>query len=100
MAVVDSRASLVNALLGGRNPAIRASLSEFLSGLSRDEMQCIAEFEGACILEDTTAYRMLAPFFANGWPDAEARAHKTFVILTWLDLRKSRAAATLSFATS
>ena len=105
MAVVASRASLVNALLSGASPANRESLSEFLSGLSCDELQCIAEFQGASILEAGPAqyseYRLLTKFFgaesAGRWPDAAERAHKTFVLLTWLDLRKSAVAPTFLF---
>jgi hypothetical protein len=62
--------------------------------LSRDELACIAEFHGACMLEASegkyvSAYRFLPSFFdlcpSGRWRNADDRAHKTFVVLTWLE---------------
>ncbi len=108
MAVVGTRSSLVAALLGSSAGSNRHSITNFLEGLSCDELRCIAEFHGACIIESELPgngeYRMLAEFFdaafGDRWPDAGERAHKTFIVLAWLDLRKSAAPATISFALS
>jgi hypothetical protein len=112
LAEVASRSSLVGALVSTVDPATRNSLLTFLEGLSRDELQCIAEFQGACIIEaglqpefsGISEYRMLAEFFdasfSERWPDSGERCHKTFVVLAWLDLRKSASPATISFALS
>jgi len=108
LAAVASRSSLVGALLRTGPLANRHSIATFLKGLSRDELQCIAEFQGACIIEaefsGSSEYRMLAEFFdasfGDRWPDGCERAHKTFVVLAWLDLRKSASPATISFALS
>ena len=101
MAVIDSRSSLVGALLRTAPPVNRKSIGNFLEGLSRDEIQCIVEFQGACIIEsafsESRDYRMLAEFF-DSWPDSGERAHKTFIVLAWVDLRKSASQATISFA--
>ena len=93
MAVVASRSALVGALLRTAVPSNRHSLVDFLRGLSRDELECLAEFQGACILESDRAanpYKLLADFFDPGmclrWQNAEDRAHKTFVVLV-RDLR-------------
>jgi len=108
LAVAAARSSLVGALLSTADPANRDSIESFLQGLSRDELQCIAEFQGACIIESEysgyTEYRLLAGFFdpdfCDRWPDPTDRAHKTFVVLAWLDLRKSVSDATISLALS
>jgi hypothetical protein len=108
LAAVASRSSLVGALLRTADPANRNSIVTFLEGLSRDELQCIAEFQGACIIESefsgNSDYRLLAEFFdptiCDRWPDPCERAHKTFVVLAWLDLRKFASPATISFALS
>src|SRR5271168_2169431 len=51
LAVVASRSSLVGALLRTAAPAHRLFVVDFLRGLSRDELECLAEFQGACVLE-------------------------------------------------
>ena len=90
MAVVASRSSLVGALLRAAAPAHRHPVFEFLRGLSRDELECLAEFQGACILEgEHHPYRLMADFFdpaaSDRWNGADDRAHKTFVVWAWLD---------------
>jgi hypothetical protein len=67
---------------------------DFLDGLSKDELECLADFQGACVLEAAysplfNAYRVMAEFFdprvsERGQNPAD-RAHKTFVVLAWLD---------------
>ena len=94
MAPVASRCSLVGALLRKAVPANRHSVLDFLRGLSRDELECLAEFQGACILEadeiSNNPYRLMAEFFdadyGDRWSNACDRAHKTFVVLAYLDL--------------
>ena len=108
LAAVASRSSLVGALVRTADPATRDSAESFLQGLSLDELQCIAEFQGACIIESEfsghSEYRLLVEFFdaafCDRWPYPEQRAHKTFVVLAWLDLRKSVSDATISLALS
>ena len=93
LAVEASRSSLVGALLRTAAPGSRHSVVDFLRGLSRDELECLAEFQGACMLEaqDKAAnpYRLLADFFdpcvSERWLNAEDRAHKTFVVMAWLE---------------
>jgi hypothetical protein len=94
LAVVASRSSLVGALLRAAVPANRPAVLDFLRGLSRDELECLAEFQGACILETQefvafNPYRLLAEFFdpsmSERWHNADDRAHKTFIILAWLE---------------
>jgi hypothetical protein len=94
LAVVASRSSLVGALLRAAVPANRHVVLEFLRGLSRDELGCLAEFQGACALEaqefvPCNPYRLLPEFFdpftSERWRNADDRAHKTFIVLAWLE---------------
>jgi hypothetical protein len=94
LAVVASRSSLVGALLRTAAPAQRQYIVDFLRGLSRDELECLAEFEGACVLEaqdlrSPIPYNLLGEFFdpmmCDRWQNADDRAHKTFVVLAWLE---------------
>jgi len=66
-----------------------------LRGLSRDELECLAEFQGACILERAIGasfnpYRLMAEYFepdcCGRWQNSNDRAHKTFVVLAYLDI--------------
>jgi hypothetical protein len=94
LAAVASRSCLAGALLRAVIPANRHLIVDFLRGLSRDELECVAEFQGACILEMQECgiyhpYRLLAEFFdprtCERWHNADDRAHKTFIVLTWLE---------------
>jgi hypothetical protein len=67
---------------------------DFLRGLSRDELECVADFEGARVLEAqgsrfVNPYNLLGEFFdprvSDRWQNAEDRAHKTFVVLAWIE---------------
>lgn len=97
LAVVASRSSLTGALIRTANPSKLHSALDFLSGLSCSELECLAEFQGACLLEmgdkPANPYRMLAEFFdpaySERWRNCEDRAHKTFVVLSWLEVRKA-----------
>lgn len=94
MAAVASRSSLVGSLLHNALPASRHIVLDFLQGLSRDELECLAEFHGAGILEaefseNYNPYRLLSDFFdpavSDRWRNPDDRAHKMFVVLAWLD---------------
>lgn len=96
MAAVASRSSLVGALLRNAVPANRHTIYDFLRGLSRDELECLAEFQGACILEAeyspgrrSNYYRLMSAFFDptvhERWRDPDARAHKIILLLSYLD---------------
>ena len=94
LAAVASRSSLVGALLRTAAPANRHIIVDFLRGLSRDELECLAEFQGACVLEalDTFSfnpYHLLGDFFdpelCERWRNADDRAHKTFIVLGWIE---------------
>ncbi len=94
LAVVASRSSLVGALLRTAAPANRHIVVDFLRGLSRDELECLAEFQGACVLEAQDAcsfnpFQLLGDFFdpalCERWQNADDRAHKTFVVLAWIE---------------
>jgi hypothetical protein len=94
LAAVASRSSLVGALLRNALPTHRHIVLDFLQGLSRDELECLAEFQGACILEagyseNYNSYRLMSDFFdpavSDRWHNPDDRGHKMFVVLAWLD---------------
>ena len=94
LAAVASRSSLLGALLRNASPVSRHIVIDFLSGLSRDELECLAEFQGACLLEEEYSvacnpYRLMADFFdpcvCDRWNNPDDRAHKMFIVLAWLD---------------
>ena len=94
LAAVASRSSLVGALLRTAIPVNRHVVLNFLEGLSRDELECLAEFQGACVLEEEFSvacqpYRLMADFFdpsvCERWGNPDDRAHKMFVVLAYLD---------------
>src|ERR1700730_834549 len=87
LAVVASRSSLMGALIRTANPSNLHLVLDFLTGLSCGELECLAEFQGACLLEmcetsdkPANPYRMLAEFFdpavSERWRNCEDRAHK------------------------
>jgi len=71
---------------------------DFLRGLSRDELECLAEFQGACVLEQEYSarshpYRLMADFFDprnERWRNPDHRAHKMFIVLGYFDLLRAR----------
>ncbi len=97
LAVVASRSSLMGALIRTSNPSTLHSVLDFLTGLSSGELECLAEFQGACLLEMTVGpsnpYRILAEFFdpavSDRWRNCEDRAHKTFIVLSWLEVQNT-----------
>lgn len=95
MAAVASRSSMVGALLRTAIPSNQHLVMDFLQGLSRDELECLAEFQGACVLEKEFSvacqpYRLMADFFdpsaSERWRNPDDRAHKMFIVLAYLDL--------------
>lgn len=93
MANIASRSFLVGALLRHAVPTQRHPLFSFLRGLSQGELECLADFQGALILESQTgsvsAYRLMEEFFQQKLSlqckSAEEKAHKSYVLLTYLD---------------
>jgi hypothetical protein len=86
---------MVGALLRSAIPSTRHFVQDFLQGLSSDELGCLAEFQGSCVLEEEFAvachpYRLMADFFdpsgSERWSNPDDRAHKMFVVLAFLDL--------------
>jgi hypothetical protein len=105
LAIAASRSSLIGALLRVAVPSSRLPILNFLRGLSRDELECLAEFQGAWLIEAELAppcnpYRMMADFFdpdlSASWQNPDVRAHRTFVVLAWLDLLRHDASARVS----
>jgi len=91
---LDSRSSLFAGLLRNAIPVNRPGVLDFLRGLSRDELECLAEFQGACVLEAEFSptynpYRLMVDFFdpnaGEGWDNPGDLAHKTFIVLAYLD---------------
>ena len=93
MAVIASRSFLVGALLRYTVPSHRHSVFLFLRGLSQGELECLADFQGALILESqggrVSAYRLMEDFFhpdqPGQWNSPSERTHKSFIVLTYLD---------------
>jgi hypothetical protein len=94
LAAVASRSSLVGALLRNAISVNRHILLDFLQGLSRNELECLAEFQGACVLEAEysitfNSYRLMSDFFdpaiSERWRNPDDRAHKMFIVLGYLD---------------
>jgi hypothetical protein len=86
---------MVGALLHSAVPSNRRFVLEFLQGLSRDELECLADFEGSCVLEEEFSvacqpYRLMGEFFdpsvSERWRNPDDRAHKMFVVLAFLDI--------------
>ena len=97
LAAVASRSSLMGALIRTANPSHLHLALDFLTGLSCGELECLAEFHGACLLEmaagPVNPYRMLPEFFdpavSERWRNCEDRAHKTFIVLSWLEVQQT-----------
>lgn len=92
MAAVASRSFLVGALLRNTVPSHRHSVFVFLRGLSQGELECLADFQGALILEAESGllnpYRLMEEFFhaeQPGWNTSFDRTDKAFIVLTYLD---------------
>jgi hypothetical protein len=68
-------------------------------------LECLAEFEGSCALESLefeplNTYRLLEEFFepaaSERWHNREDRAHKTFLVLAWLEFSRQSVAVSVS----
>jgi len=81
------RSVLISALVGYTAPPARAKSRRFLQGLSADELQFIAEYLGACILEAADGQERgesglrLSRFQAAHEYDAE---HKAILLLEFM----------------
>ena len=93
MAVIASRSFLVGALLRHAVSSHRHSVFLFLRGLSQGELECLADFQGALILEAESdalnPYRLMEEFFhpeqTGSWQTSSDRTDKAFIVLTYLD---------------
>ena len=87
---------LVTALLARSDSSLKPKARRFLQGLSADELQFIAEYLGACILESTGPCRgcsaqPMAEFrYCPNSPDQE---HKLILLLEYLRRSELPAAA-------
>jgi hypothetical protein len=89
--MVAQRHDLVAALVASAEPALRPRARRFVVGLSADEMQFIAEYLGACILESQrcccSSRAELAERIA-GFQDARKSSgdwdHKSILLLEFL----------------
>lgn len=100
---LDLRESLIVALAAYADGPLRADARRFLQGLSFDELQFIAEFLGACMIEAPQSDRHIVDFPAAARQDARARAdqdHKMILLLEYLCRSEScaRSAAPLPAA--
>jgi hypothetical protein len=79
------RNALVTALIACSDSSLKTKARRFLQGLSSDELQFIAEYLGACILETTEPCRGSAgagPFnYCAETPDQD---HKMILLLEYL----------------
>jgi hypothetical protein len=98
------RKSLVAALVAHADGPLRARARRFVEGLSLDELQFIAEFLGACLIEAPERDGGIARFPADDRQDARARAdqeHKMILLLEYLccsEVLAARTAAPVSGA--
>jgi hypothetical protein len=89
--MVAQRQDLVAALVACADAPLRAKARRFVSGLSADELQFIAEYLGACILEEPgrccCSRAELAQRIAQFQPASRAMAdldHKSILLLEFL----------------
>ena len=81
--MVALRQDLVAALVACTDAAFRAKAKRFASGLSADELQFIAEYLGACILESGGRFGCAVSALAARLPAAD-RDHKIILLLEYL----------------
>jgi hypothetical protein len=67
-------------LLACSDSSLKIKARRFLQGLSSDELQFIAEYLGACILESTGPYRGSAGYC----PETPDQDHKMILLLEYL----------------
>jgi hypothetical protein len=88
------RSALVTALLACSDSSLKTKARRFLQGLSSDELQFIAEYLGACILESTGPRQGSAGYC----PETPDRDHKMILLVEYL--RRSGLAAVASTCAS
>jgi hypothetical protein len=81
------RNALVAALIACSNTSLKTNARRFLQGLSSDELQFIAEYLGACILESTepchgSRAKTMGEF--NYCPQTPDQDHKMIMLLEYL----------------
>jgi hypothetical protein len=74
------RSALVTALLACSDSSLKTKARRFLQGLSSDELQFIAEYLGACILESTGPCQPSTGYC----PETPDRDHKMILLLEYL----------------
>lgn len=74
------RSVLVTALLACSDSSLKIKARRFLQGLSSDELQFIAEYLGACILESTAPCQGSAGYC----PETPDQDHKMILLLEYL----------------
>jgi hypothetical protein len=89
--MVAQRQDLVTALVACTDVPFRARARRFARGLSADELQFIAEYLGACILESSASACKLAARL----PAAD-RDHKMILLLEYLSRTGNQAVAVRS----
>ena len=89
------RTSLISAITACADDSLRKKVRWFLQGLSNDELQYIAEFLGACVLESSRHEACGSPQLADDMPHYDrlgtgpgdalsAQEHKMIVLLEYL----------------
>ena len=81
--MVALRQNLVTALVACTDAPFRAKAKRFASGLSADELQFIAEYLGACILESDGPSACAPAAVAERLPAAD-RGHKLLLLTEYL----------------
>ena len=81
--MVALRQDLVAALVACTDAPFRARARRFASGLSADELQFIAEYLGACILESDGRCTCAPAALAARLPDPD-RDHKIILLIEYL----------------
>jgi hypothetical protein len=74
------RNALVTALLACSDSSLKTKARRFLQGLSSDELQFIAEYLGACILESAGPCQGSAGYC----PETPDQDHKMILLLEYL----------------
>ena len=93
--MVAQRQDLVTALVACTDTPFRAKARRFARGLSADELQFIAEYLGACILESSARGCWPACKLASRLP-APDRDHKMILLLEYLCQTGNQAVAVRS----
>jgi hypothetical protein len=95
VSMVAQRQDLVAALVACTDLPFRARARRFARGLSADELQFIAEYLGACILESSALGSWSPCQLASRLPAAD-RDHKMILLLEYLCRTRNQAVAVRS----